>query len=254
MEHERDFKGVWFPKEIWFDTRINALDKMILLEIDSLDKDEKGCYASNEYLGNFCQCSPSKVSYSVNKLIQLGYLELISFNGRERCLRSLISLPSKIWEADYQNLLQRYIKRNNNISNDILFKEKKSLEDEIEGLKKELETLKKKKKRETKPFTKPTVEEIAEYCLERQNNINPKNFFTYYDVADWKDTNGKPVKNWKQRIISWENKEEPTLNVKPKNVPGWVGQEIEEKKASEEEIKALEELLDNDGLRNRKTN
>ena len=59
---ERDFKGIWIPKEIWLDDRLNALEKMILMEIDSLDTDEKGCYATNDYIAEFCQCTPKKVS------------------------------------------------------------------------------------------------------------------------------------------------------------------------------------------------
>ena len=55
MSENRDFKGVWIPKEVWLDTRLNALDKVILMEIDSLDQGEKGCYASNEHLAEFCQ-------------------------------------------------------------------------------------------------------------------------------------------------------------------------------------------------------
>lgn len=44
MAEIRDFKGVWIPKEVWLDTRLNALDKVILTEIDSLDNGERGCY------------------------------------------------------------------------------------------------------------------------------------------------------------------------------------------------------------------
>ena len=234
---------------------------------------------------------PDGWNYSVNGLIELNkdnetsvksalqelkdfkYLTVTKLNpdqtqsGKYEYVYNIYEFPYDEQEGDFlgvENLPLYKInnKRNNNISNDILFKEKKSLEDEIEELKKELEALKKKKKREPKPFTKPTVEEIAEYCLERQNNINPKKFFTFYDVADWKDTNlliqrnmqlWKPIKNWKQKVITWEKDEQQT-EAKKQNIPGWVGKEIAEIMASEEEIKALEELLDNDGLRNRKTN
>jgi hypothetical protein len=68
---KRDFKGVWIDKNVWLDTRLNALDKMILTEIDSLDASDDGCYASNEYLANFCQCSASKVSASISKLVKI---------------------------------------------------------------------------------------------------------------------------------------------------------------------------------------
>ena len=50
-----------------------------------------------------------------------------------------------------------------------------------------------------KKFKKPTLEEVRDYCLERNNNIDPKTFFDYYSVNNWKD-----VKNWKQKIITWE--------------------------------------------------
>lgn len=93
MENQiRDFKGIWIPKEIWFDERLNILDKVILSEVDSLDNKETGCIASNEYLAKFCQCSESKVSTSISKLIKLKYLYLESFNGRKRILRSNIKI------------------------------------------------------------------------------------------------------------------------------------------------------------------
>ena len=46
----RDFKGIWIPKEIWEDKRLSANQKIILMEIDSLDATEEHCYASNEHL------------------------------------------------------------------------------------------------------------------------------------------------------------------------------------------------------------
>ena len=84
---ERCFKGIWIPKEVWFDRRLNALEKIVLFEVDSLDK-EDGCYASNEHIAEFCQCSAWKVSTAIQKLIDLGYIRIESFDGRHRTLRS----------------------------------------------------------------------------------------------------------------------------------------------------------------------
>ena len=121
-EFDRDFKGVWIPKEVWLDTRLNALDKIILIEIDSLDSGERGCYASNKYIAEFCQCSESKVTKAISKLIELGYLYLQKFDGRQRELRSRLSnydsQSSKFYEADYQKNRQSNI--NNNIENNIV--------------------------------------------------------------------------------------------------------------------------------------
>lgn len=117
MENTRDFKGIWISKQIWLDKKLNALDKVILSEIDSLDSTEEGCYASNEYLADFCQCSPSKVSSSISKLIELNYIYVKKFDGRMRYLKSRLSnfgrQTSKICKADSQNLEEINIDNNN---------------------------------------------------------------------------------------------------------------------------------------------
>lgn len=130
MNENRDFKGVWIPKEVWLDTRLNALDKVILMEIDSLDQGEKGCYASNEHLAEFCQCSKTKVSTAISKLIECGYLYIQNFDGRKRELKSRVSnferQNIKNCNADIQNLKESNTDSNtdnNTVSNK---KERKS--------------------------------------------------------------------------------------------------------------------------------
>ena len=132
MNDNRDFKGVWIPKEVWLDTRLNALDKVILMEIDSLDQGEKGCYASNEHLAEFCQCSKTKVSTAISKLIECGYLYIQNFDGRKRELKSRVSnferQSLKKCNADIQNLKENntYRNTNNNTNNTVSKKERKS--------------------------------------------------------------------------------------------------------------------------------
>lgn len=103
-KQNRDFKGVWIPKSVWLDDNLTALDKIIFIEIHSLDNDEKGCYASNEYLANFCKCSISKVTKTITKLKQLGYIELIKTDGRHRYLKSnlteYVKQTHKIYESE----------------------------------------------------------------------------------------------------------------------------------------------------------
>lgn len=105
---EREFRGIWIPAEIWLDKDLSALDKVIFAEIDSLDLDDTHCYASNEYLAQFCNCSVRSASASIQLLISKGYIEVISFDGRRRVLQSRLAKSarqiSKISEADLQNL------------------------------------------------------------------------------------------------------------------------------------------------------
>lgn len=132
MNENRDFKGVWISKEVWLDTRLNALEKIILTEIDSLDNGEKGCYASNEHLAEFCQCSKTKVSTAIKKLIDCGYIYVQNFDGRKRELKSRLSnferQNIKKCKADIQNLKESNTDNNtvNNTNNTLSKKERKS--------------------------------------------------------------------------------------------------------------------------------
>lgn len=132
MNESRDFKGVWIPKKVWLDTRLNALEKIILTEIDSLDNGEKGCYASNEHLAEFCQCSKTKVSTAIRKLIDCGYIYVQNFDGRKRELKSRLSnferQNIKNCNAEYHNLKESNTDINtyNNTNNTLSKKERKS--------------------------------------------------------------------------------------------------------------------------------
>ena len=120
--NNREFKGVWIPREIWLDTRLNALEKAIFAEIDSLDNEATGCFASNKYLADFCQCSETKVSGAISKLIKIGYIYVKSFDGRQRVLKSRFSKIAgqtyKICKAETQNQ-QDNNKKNNTLNNSL---------------------------------------------------------------------------------------------------------------------------------------
>lgn len=113
----RDFKGVWVPKEIWLRDDLDAIEKVILAEIDSLDN-ENNCTAGNDYFAEFCKCSESKVSKTIKKLKDLHLIELIAFDGRHRKIRVVKEniQSSKIYEAEsYKNKANNIV--NNPISN-----------------------------------------------------------------------------------------------------------------------------------------
>lgn len=54
-------------------------------------------------------------------------------------------------------------------------------------------------------FVPPTLEEIQEYCKKRKNNVDAKRFFDFFDASDWVDSKGNQVRNWKQKVITWES-------------------------------------------------
>ena len=53
-------------------------------------------------------------------------------------------------------------------------------------------------------FKAPGVQEIAEYCRERGNRIDPQYFFDKMESVGWTLKSGQKVKDWKAVIRTWE--------------------------------------------------
>jgi predicted phage replisome organizer len=92
-----------------------------------------------------------------------------------------------------------------------------------------------------KNFVKPTIEEVQEYCTQRNNNIDAENFIDYYEANGWK-VGKNPMKDWKAAIRTWErrNTKQPT---RKEIVPDWMDKKIEKQPLSPEHQKKMEELL-----------
>lgn len=54
-----------------------------------------------------------------------------------------------------------------------------------------------------KKFTKPTLEEVKAYCEERKNNVDPQQFYDYYESNGWK-VGRVSMKDFKACIRRWE--------------------------------------------------
>ena len=133
---ERDFKGIWIPKEIWLNKELSMIEKVLLAEIDSLDN-ESHCIAGNEYFAEFCNCSESAITKAIRHLKELDLVKELSFDGRHRKLRvvKFTMQTNQIDDAGSSNLLSNNIDNNTSnkedIFNNLLLKipRKKSLYD-----------------------------------------------------------------------------------------------------------------------------
>lgn len=84
--YQRDFKGVWIPREIYLDTNLEAQDRIILAIIHMYS--ENGiCQLSNRELAQLSCCSERKVSVSLAMLKKQNYIEVSKFDGRTRFLK-----------------------------------------------------------------------------------------------------------------------------------------------------------------------
>lgn len=85
-----------------------------------------------------------------------------------------------------------------------------------------------------KGFTPPTLEEVESYCQEKGLTIIPQQFLDYFNESGWVDSKGNKVRNWKQKLLTWQ-KYEP----KPKEDMVFDNQN-NDKKA---DLKSYEELF-----------
>jgi len=75
-------------------------------------------------------------------------------------------------------------------------------------------------KPKAKKFAPPTQSEVISYFLEKGYTQEAAcKAFDYYDVADWTDSTGKKIKNWKQKMIAVWFKEENKAGYRNPNQP-----------------------------------
>lgn len=93
----RDFKGIWIPREIWLHKELLPLEIMLWAEIHSLHcRERKGCYASNQYFSDLLRVSERYIREMISHLKKLGFIEDVSFDGRVRIIRAI--LPKEIFD------------------------------------------------------------------------------------------------------------------------------------------------------------
>ncbi|MBR9923678.1 MAG: helix-turn-helix domain-containing protein [Gammaproteobacteria bacterium] len=76
MTEERAFRGVWIPAEIWLNRELSLQEKVMLIEIDSLQHPQKGCFKSNKKLAEFFGLSPNRVSEVISSLKKKGWVRV----------------------------------------------------------------------------------------------------------------------------------------------------------------------------------
>lgn len=105
---DRKFKGIWIPKEVWLSEDLTLLEKVILVEIDSLEDEKEGCYASNKYFADFFKLTNGRISQIINSLNKKNYVTIeYKYNGKEIDKRVLrINRPPY---PEVFNKLNRYL-------------------------------------------------------------------------------------------------------------------------------------------------
>lgn len=144
---------------------------------------------------------------------ELGLIEVLE-NGAIYMLDIQNFIGKGSTEADRQRLYDRRIseeRKQNKLTQSRNLEEicKKStpeieieLEKDIE-IEKEIHSSAKSTTTKRKRFEKPTLSQITQYCLERNNNVNAEQFYDYYESNGWK-VGKNSMKDWKACVRTWE--------------------------------------------------
>ena len=90
--HENKFTGWFIPREIvelFENGTLSAKEVLLLAKIDGLSHTEKGCFASNEYLGKCINMSTNTARRCIRKLRDMGLVVDVDFDGRKRYLKTV---------------------------------------------------------------------------------------------------------------------------------------------------------------------
>ena len=84
--YSRDFKGVWIPKDVWLSPKLSLMEKVLFVELHSLDN-ERGCYASNRYFAEFFGVSERQIRTHISALRAKGFISVTIHNRNQRIIR-----------------------------------------------------------------------------------------------------------------------------------------------------------------------
>ena len=202
-DNERQFKGIWIPKEIWITKGLTLQEKVVLIEVDSLETEERGCYASNKYFSEFFNLSTQRISQIIKELKTKGFIKINYITKDKQIIERQLRIQKPPY-PEVSNIFDRGIKYPKEGYQEN-FKENNTSINNINN---------KKEIYKEKRFKKPTLEEVSEYCLERNNDIDPEVFIDFYEANGWVQGKNKPIKDWKACIRTWERNRKPNKDKK----------------------------------------
>lgn len=167
------------PAEVRYDKKLTPNSKLLYAEITALCNMNGRCTASTQYFCRLYEVSRGAVQNWLKMLEDNRYIErtVIFRQGTKEIMHRYINLKDKgsiNISTDNTNI---------NITNTNL-------------------TDSNKKER----FKKPNIDEVKDYCLERNNNIDAEAFIDFYESKGWM-VGKHPMKSWKACVRTWERRE-----------------------------------------------
>ena len=200
------------PANVRYDNELRDKAKLLYGEITSLANKDGYCFASNKYFAELYDVSTTTISTLISELVEKGYIEseIVYKEGTKEILNRYL----KIFKEGY---LKNF--KHNNTSNIIINNNKKEIYKE-------------------RNFIKPTLDEVKEYCKERNNDVDAERFINFYESKGWMVGKNK-MKDWRACVRTWEKGSKSTKE----ELPSWFNKEIETDNITEEEEQEYKDIL-----------
>ena len=165
------------PANIRYDKSLTPNAKLLYAEITALCNMNGKCCASTNYFADLYEVSKVSIQKWLKLLEDKNYIKrsLIYKEGSkeiETRYITLVSQPSKEMLIDNTNI--------NITNNNITYSNKR--------------------------FIKSKVDEVKNYCIKRNNNIDAEAFVDFYSSKNWMIGKTK-MKDWKAAIRTWERRQ-----------------------------------------------
>lgn len=148
-------------------------------------------------LVSICKENETAIKNTLSELKNNYYLKITKLmpnetdNGRIKYIYDIYEQPYKKQEVENLGVENQPLLNTNNKkeinNNELLFTKKKT------------------------KFSKPTLEEVQNYCKERNNNIDAQYFIDYYESNGWK-VGKNSMKDWRACIRTWERNNKTNNN------------------------------------------
>lgn len=172
--------------EVRYNENLTPNAKLLYAEITALINMNGECFASNKYFADLYGKSKTTISKWVSELVKEGFVEvkLTYKEGTKQIDKRYIQIKKGASLKKQVNPLSENLKDNNTIVNN----------------------------NTTYSNKKPSIEDIKQYCLQRNNGIDAEQFFDFYESKNWYVGKNK-MKNWQAAIRTWEKRKTKTSKI-----------------------------------------
>jgi len=92
MNPNRDFRGIWIPADLWLTKELTVGEKLMYVEIESLSRLGRGCFASNAHFADMFSISTSRVSEIISSLASKGFVTVDQKREGVRTVQRIIKI------------------------------------------------------------------------------------------------------------------------------------------------------------------